>query len=383
MLLGLLCAVAAIWSPPTQISSEPRIYVIDNFATAEECAEIYATAAPKLEESLTTAGGAQADTKPKGRSSQQYTINPKSFTSNIAAVVERMDAASLMPAANGQVKTGRHFVFCQSLFSTSPHHLTIACCLLCPPAQHLTVTNYGHDDHYEVHVDSNLAVGRLLTALLFLEQPDEGGELIFPWAKPKNRTSCPAQGIGSWPEGVHGTGRSFADYYALSTLPRLEEVGMCAAPTEALRIEPRVGRLVLFFNHDYEGRMLRPTTLHGSCPVKKGAKRIAQRWYMWHDLSAPNALGALLERVHGPTAWKVDYRLVMDAEAREQRLRDCEDAGPFECKEAECPSAQLSCLALAEMDTCQLGFTEVWATPPEGTASHKVRDLCPKACGRC
>lgn len=235
---AFIIAASAVWSPPIQISSEPRIYVVDDFATAEECADIYASAAPHLETSLTSAGGTQADSKPQGRSSQQYTMNPASWSARVASVVERMDRAALMPAKNGQ---------------------------------HLTVTNYGLNDHYEVHVDSNLAVGRLLTALLFLEQPEEGGELIFPWARPirqSNETSCADGEVGrSWPDGVRGAGRPHEDYYALRDLPKLDEVGMCEPPTDVLRIEPRVGRLVLFFNHDHEGRMLRPTTLVSSPPT--------------------------------------------------------------------------------------------------------------------
>jgi len=239
-----------------------------------------------------------------------------------------------------------------------------------------------------------------MTALLFLEAPQAGGELIFPWAMAMRNVSMGAStgasrsdsceagadsdkcrcssgapgGCLASPEGVHGTGRSHADYFALRELPRLDEVGMCHEPTDALRIEPRVGRLVIFFNHDHEGRMLKPATLHGSCPVRHGRKRIAQRWYQWHALGEPNALGTLLERVHGPTAWRVDYRSSATA---------CADSGPWPCTEEGCPSPSIDCAMLAKLEACGSAFTDIWAVPPAGTERRAISDLCPQACGKC
>ena len=229
------------------------------------------------------AAGKGEGAKAMGRQSRQYTMPPSRWPDTVRAVVERIDRATLLPAENGQ---------------------------------HLTVTDYGDTDHYEVHVDSNLQVGRIATALLFLEQPEVGGELIFPWARRLlNSSGAPSECV----DGVRGHGQSVLKFWEHETMPRLTEVGMCTEPSDALRIEPRVGRLVIFFNHDPMLRTLRPRSLHGSCPVERGRKRIAQRWFQWHGLHERNALGALLERM---PSWKVDFKAAAEAEAAEEAERE-------------------------------------------------------------
>ena len=120
------------------------------------------------------------------------------------------------------------------------------------------------------------------------------------------------------PAGVHGSGRRVDELEAagLSALPTMEELGMCdnATANEALRIEPRIGRLVVFFSHDGQGRTLRPRSFHGSCPVRRGGKAIAQRFYRWHRLNDENRLGALLEQHaadhgHATAQTMVDWRV--------------------------------------------------------------------------
>ena len=57
------------------------------------------------------------------------------------------------------------------------------------------------------------------------------------------------------------------------------------------------------------------------------------------------------------------------------------DGGPWACTEDGCPSAELSCAALAALNACDSAFAEVWTTPPAGTEGRKVSELCPYACG--
>lgn len=360
----LLASVARAYTPPIQISEEPRIYIIDGFATADECAEIFNSAEPRLEQSMTyDAAGSKEGATPQGRQSRQYTLPPSSWSENVTSVVARMDAATLLPHENGQ---------------------------------HLTVTEYSIGDHYETHVDSNLEVGRVATALLFLEAPAAGGELIFPWARGVNHSTAPP------PDGVHGTGRDvLSTFYEPATLPRLSDAGMCAAPSEALRIEPRVGRLAIFFNHDPMMRTLRPRSLHGSCAVRAGRKRIAQRWYQWHALNEPNHLHTALERAFGSkvasggpgaaaSKWRVDYQAQLRAaDARRAAAVRPDDGtcvdrgGPWECTERGCPKPRLGCADLAELGGCELVFDDVWAEAPEGTAGLRVDAVCKRSCGAC
>ena len=160
---------------------------------------------------------------------------------------------------------------------------------------------------------------------------------------------------------------------------------MCEAPTDALRIEPRVGRLVMFFNHDTQLRNLRPVSLHGSCPVRAGRKRIAQRWYMWHALNERNTLGTALAQGYGDNKWKVDF-LALDAAQRAAAEElsgggdPCVDKGPWACTERGCPEPTLSCATLESLGGCTVAFDDVWGTPPPGTAGKVVAELCPRAC---
>ncbi len=256
--------------------------MVDGFATAEECEALFREAEAELETSTTVGKDGKPVELPFGRRSRQHTLLPRKWSELSRSIVERMDATSMQPFENGQ---------------------------------HLTVTDYGVGDEYELHVDSNFQVGRVATALLFLAQPEEGGELVFPWAR------LSQQALAQRPPGVHGTGRPVQELFTATSVPSMASIGACERdgeaagggekqPNAAVRIEPRVGRLVVFFSHDPQGRTLRPRTLHGSCPVKVGRKSIAQRFYQWHALHSENRLGGLLEQVekaNGKT-WFVDWR---------------------------------------------------------------------------
>ena len=260
------------YSPPVQVSDQPRIYVIDNFMSPADCEEIFAAFEPKLETSQTMSKDGQQQENPFGRRSRQFTMSPKAWSPLISKLVNAMDATSMQPFANGQ---------------------------------HLTVTHYNEGDGYELHVDTSHSVGRVATALIFLREPESGGETVFPWARTSTLRGADDGGEGRQrPPGVHGRGRSIDELLSAKQVPSMEAIGACedSPENEAVRIEPRVGRLVVFFSHDPQGRTLRPRSLHGSCPVKGGEKAIAQRFYQYYALNGENRLGTLLEsleRTHG------------------------------------------------------------------------------------
>ena len=110
--------------------------------------------------------------------------------------------------------------------------------------------------------------------------------------------------------------RRVEELFARSSVPRFDELGgaaggLCNRSSGSLMIEPRVGRLVVFFSHDPMGRTLRPRSLHGSCPVRRGGKSIAQRFYQWHALGSANLLGDLIAQVEKARgkSWFVDWRV--------------------------------------------------------------------------
>jgi len=108
---------------------------------------------------------------------RQHTMGPSRWTPRTTSAVERMDAAAMLPGENGQ---------------------------------QLTVTDYAPGDSYQLHVDSTFAIGRVATALLFLRAPEEGGELVFPWARLRRRSGYER------PEGVHGVGRRVEELFDTS-----------------------------------------------------------------------------------------------------------------------------------------------------------------------
>merc|ERR1719204_448733 len=95
--------------------------------------------------------------------------------------------------------------------------------------------------------------------IVFLNDVEEGGETLFPLGE---RVACSSD----W----HPTGDG-------------RELYGCAACCQAdvpgtLRVRPKRGRAVLFFNHDPAGGVDR-MSMHAGCPVVRGVKWIAQRWF--------------------------------------------------------------------------------------------------------
>ena len=117
----------------------------------------------------------------------------------------------------------------------------------------IQVLRYVNGERYEPHLDAfapgdplnaRAEVGgqRVATVLMFLEAPVEGGETVFPQAAA--RASGP---------------------------------GWSACAKEGLAVAPVAGDALLFWSTTPDGAV-DPASLHGSCPVTKGAKWTATRW---------------------------------------------------------------------------------------------------------
>ncbi|OLP90763.1 putative prolyl 4-hydroxylase 6 [Symbiodinium microadriaticum] len=240
------------WRPPELLARKPLIYIIDNFATKEECQQVFAGSHGRMESARVWSGSmARQAMNSSVRSGLTTTLNkPENWTAATREIIERMDAATMMPHSVGQ---------------------------------YLQVTQYDVGDSYELHRDSSIEAARTLTAILFLEEPSKElllkELLLFRCVLANHRILF----VGFFA----GAPRTDAkEIMALGELPRLQDV--CKA---GLRIRPAQGRLVVFRSHDLMGRLILPHSLHGSCPVKQGIKRLAQRWYQWHDVHSSNMLG--------------------------------------------------------------------------------------------
>lgn len=227
------------------ISDSPRIVVVDDFVDDETMRT--------LEAALPSASAMNAvDTLDKSRrgGAQRRTGRVMGFNGRtsewpqaLADLVPRLDDLAEQPADHGEG---------------------------------LSIVSYDVGEKYELHLDSTQdgRVRRVASAILFVESPAAGGELVFPWAR-VNQSAIAQAALG----GIEGPGRPPEDAAAWgSAPPTLEQV--CRPELHALRIQPKRGRLVVFYSHaTRDSPLLFPQAMHGSCPVRAGRKRIAQRFY--------------------------------------------------------------------------------------------------------
>ena len=91
-------ATTSRYKPPVLVADVPRIFVIDNFASEEELAEIVRQSEPKL--TIASTMDPNGKTQPmskRARDAASYTLQPEEWTPGIARLVDRMDVASLSP----------------------------------------------------------------------------------------------------------------------------------------------------------------------------------------------------------------------------------------------------------------------------------------------
>ena len=115
----------------------------------------------------------------------------------------------------------------------------------------LQVLHYGLSEKYGAHMDTffdarhigeNDGGQRIATALMFLNEPEEGGETVFPNVAARN-----------------------------------EGPGWSACARDALAHRPKTGDLILFWSLTPKGE-IDPGTTHTACPVIRGEKWSAPLW---------------------------------------------------------------------------------------------------------
>jgi len=203
---GLSCTASTTAQVPVQISKSPRIYIVDNAFTQDECAELIQTGFHLLEPAQIMGGDGKLKPADDYRSATTATLMRKS-SPIVDKFRKRMANLILLPEEYGE---------------------------------ELQLTRYTAGQKYEAHFDSSLLAGRLATVIIFLGLPEKGGELAFPWAKREEFGSVTM-------EGVSGRGRLTKELQANKDAPRAREV--CSEKNESLLIQAKLGRAVLWFNH--------------------------------------------------------------------------------------------------------------------------------------
>ncbi|KAG0584102.1 hypothetical protein M758_3G185000 [Ceratodon purpureus] len=197
------------------ISWQPRIILLHNFLSADECDHLIDLARPRLMKSTVVDANTGKGIESKVRTSTGMFLNSNDRKHHTIQDIEtRIAAYSMVPVENGEL---------------------------------LQVLRYESEQYYKAHHDYfsdefNLKRGgqRVATMLMYLTEGVEGGETIFPGAGEKE-CSCGGE----------------------------MRRGVC--------VKPKRGDAVLFWSIKLDGAV-DPSSLHGGCKVLSGEKWSSTKW---------------------------------------------------------------------------------------------------------
>eukprot|EP00271_Cylindrocystis_brebissonii_P003819 TRINITY_DN15060_c0_g1_i1.p1 TRINITY_DN15060_c0_g1~~TRINITY_DN15060_c0_g1_i1.p1 ORF type:complete len:344 (+),score=58.17 TRINITY_DN15060_c0_g1_i1:418-1449(+) len=204
--------------PYQVLSWAPRAYLYPNFAPPEKCDEIVAQARLYLTPSgLALRKGETADsTKDIRTSSGCFLSSAGNPNGALAWVEQKMAKAAMVPVTHGEAYNILRYEVGQKYNS--------------------------HYDTFNPEEYGPQSSNRIASFLLYLTEPEEGGETMFPFEAHRNMN----------------IGYDFKDCIGLT-------------------VRPRKGDALLFWSMHTNGTIDK-TSLHGSCPVKKGEKWVATKW---------------------------------------------------------------------------------------------------------
>lgn len=148
------------------LSEAPRVFLIENFLSSEECDQIIERARPHLTPSATVSNESPELIVHQGRTSQGMFFPTRSSDPLISQIEKRISLLTSIPEENGE-------------------GLQVLC--------------YGPGQEYQPHHDYfdprspgesaflNQGGQRIATFLIYLNSPEEGGETTFPLAQLKIR----------------------------------------------------------------------------------------------------------------------------------------------------------------------------------------------------
>lgn len=196
------------------LSWKPRIFHLHNFLTAAECDKLISLGRPQLEKSTVV-----DISTGQGMLSQVRTSSGTFLTDNQDPVLDtirkRISHVVLLPEENQEAMSILRY----------------------EPGQYYR----PHEDFFADQFNKDRGGQRTATVLMYLTEPEDGGETIFPLAGGAEMCDC-------------GGSR---------------QKGLC--------VKPRKGNAVLFWTMTPDGHE-DDATLHGSCEVVKGEKWSATKW---------------------------------------------------------------------------------------------------------
>jgi len=215
---------------PRVISQSPRIYLFENLLSAAECDFLIALVNGRLKPAGVVLQTEDKHTvQTQSRNNEQIWITPQEESSIpvLKHILKRMHRVAHIPDTD---------------------------------AEALQIGRYMSEQKYESHVDTDPGhdVERPATLLTYLSDVEEGGDTLFPL---QERSKCSSGWHESDGKKVFGCARCCEENIS-----------------GTVRVRPRRGSAILFFNHDLNGKV-DPLSEHAACPVRKGVKWIAQRWF--------------------------------------------------------------------------------------------------------
>lgn len=200
---------------PEIISWSPRIIVLHDFLSMEECDYLRALAKPRLQTSTVVDVKTGKGIESKVRTSSGMFLSSEEKTYQVVQAIEkRISVYSQVPVENGEL---------------------------------IQVLRYEKNQYYKPHHDYfsdtfNLKRGgqRVATMLMYLSDNVEGGETYFPMAG-SGKCSCGGKVV------------------------------------DGLSVKPIKGNAVLFWSMGLDGQS-DPSSIHGGCEVQSGVKWSATKW---------------------------------------------------------------------------------------------------------
>jgi len=202
------------------VSERPLVFLARAFLDGNECAFLRERARPLFEKSFVMGG--------KGD------------------VIERTSENCWLPA-NDTVT--------QSVQRRLSGLLQVGHAALSRRLEDLQVVRYESGGFFRMHHDSSAFHKRTMTALIYINSVDSGGETFFPYAP--GHTDY---------DHILSTEESIA-----SGLEKLEK-------GEGFRFEPSQGSALLFFNHNLRTNSIDTAAVHAGMPVKSGEKWVCNYW---------------------------------------------------------------------------------------------------------
>ncbi|KAK9809953.1 hypothetical protein WJX72_002399 [[Myrmecia] bisecta] len=218
------------------ISERPRIVMIENFLTPQECQAMMGLAEPRLQASRVSTG-----------STTSFRTSSSTFL---------LDKMATHPAV---MPFERRVTKLLSLLGP-----------LAPRALHKTeavqVVRYNKGEYYAEHFDNragNCGL-RAATLMVYLSDVPSGGATHFP-----RSTGCRCEALDAL-----DCFKDDAASFTATTLPRMRPHPQ---PYPGLRIQPKQGRAILFWSRLPSGEE-DSCSLHSAERVRRGEKWIATRW---------------------------------------------------------------------------------------------------------